>query len=206
MTDAASGAFTCLADCPVPALQCPASDAFAAPNATTLRSCSTRGTCLSGTGACACWAGYTGAACERCAFGYALAGGLCLRVPSVAIKALAAAPSTTAQIASIDSVDTGISPLVANYETTVQRAQFGQQPGSGTRRRLQLAASRGDLRTVAVEGAGVGGAVVRARAPAKLAVPTWLVCGVLMGALFVMTVSSVVLLIITQSRSQSLPV
>eukprot|EP00892_Ulva_mutabilis_P000038 jgi/Ulvmu1/10034/UM059_0083.1 len=66
----------CAQDCPAPVLACPL-------NATGA-TCSGRGLCIFGTGACSCAAGHIGAACETCAPMYKRINGYCV-APLVAV-------------------------------------------------------------------------------------------------------------------------
>ena len=69
---------SCIADCPLPFLQCPTSASGDG------QFCSGHGSCLTATGACMCHAGYSGDGCERCAFGWSrIASGICVRNTAV---------------------------------------------------------------------------------------------------------------------------
>eukprot|EP00887_Chlorella_sp_A99_P007582 scaffold28.g7582.t1 len=203
MLGSAASAAPCLADCPVPLLQCPASDAFS-PNETS--PCSGRGTCLSGTGACTCWAGYAGAACESCAFGYAQAGPLCMRTPSVAVKALPDPPQGGARVAWAG--EPGASPLLANYQAVLARAHFGAAadappaPAAAGRRLL------GGLQVAPLESLpGIAAnAVVRASSVEALGTaPVWLLAVVLIAAVGCLLAASTMLLLLSQRTAAGLP-
>lgn len=194
-------ASTCLADCPVPLLQCPTSDAWSV-NATAF--CSGRGACLSGTGACSCWTGYAGEACEQCAYGWLRVGLRCVRLPGVAIKALPAPPAGVLSVQSADG--TRISALVANYDDVMARTHFGSP---GTLRRRALLASDAEptsqhaYATVAELPPGAASAVVRAHGLESLVhVPAWLVGGTLVVAVFSMSTAAAVLLLLSGTRGK----
>ena len=116
--DAACAAPGCRVDCVYLVLPCPAGSSrfalgAAATGATAAAAatgeCAGHGTCLSSSGACACYEaiGYTGAACDECAAGYLLdpASATCERLatsaaPTVAVPTAAptATPTTVVEI------------------------------------------------------------------------------------------------------------
>ncbi|KAG2501286.1 hypothetical protein HYH03_001088 [Edaphochlamys debaryana] len=66
----------CPADCPLPLRSCPAGSPaggagpWVGAEEVALLPCSGRGACLAGSGACVCFTGYTGDACDQCAPGF----------------------------------------------------------------------------------------------------------------------------------------
>lgn len=78
------GLSSCAQDCPLPFLQCPASEGFTGTN-DQFETCSRHGRCLSAVGACDCYEGHAGSGCERCEYGWVRSGDLCVRDVRVAL-------------------------------------------------------------------------------------------------------------------------
>jgi hypothetical protein len=104
--DAAAGVVGCPADCAFPVVTCPDANGL---------ECNGVGVCASsaaGVGACVCWTGYAGNACDACAPGYVSSNGVCVRLEANLVV-LPPESSKKSPVTIIVAVVVGVAALAA---------------------------------------------------------------------------------------------